>query len=195
MEKTDVLIIGGSAAGLVTGITARRHYREAKITIVRREKRGQVLVPCGIPYIFGTLGTPKKNIIPEELITRNNLDLIVDEITSIDPESRNVTTSGGKSLGYEKLVLATGSMPVVPPVQGANLKNVFCAQKDLDYLNGLLKTLNGVKDAAIIGGGFIGLEFADEFRKRGLNVTVVEVLPHCLQLVFDEEFCILTEKN
>lgn len=195
MEKTDVLIIGGSAGGIVAGITARRHYKDAKVTVIRKEKEGQVLVPCGIPYIFGTVGAPEKNIMPDALLSGNNIDLIVDEATSIDREAKTVSTASGKSIGYENLVLATGSAPIIIPIPGKDLENVFCAIKDVDYLNGLLKTLDGVKDVAIIGGGFIGLEFADEFRKRGLNVTVVEMLPHCLQLVFDEDFCTLAENK
>ena len=62
-------------------------------------------------------------------------------------------------------------------------------------MNGLLKVLEGVKDVVVIGGGFIGLEFGDELKKRGLNVTIVEMLPHCLQLVFDEDFCNLAESK
>jgi len=57
MKKVDVLIIGGSASGPVAGITARRHYPDASVTVIRKEK--QVLIPCGIPYIFGTVGSPE----------------------------------------------------------------------------------------------------------------------------------------
>ena len=193
MEQTDVLIIGGSAGGIVAGITARRHYKDAKITVVRKEKAGQVLVPCGLPYIFGTVGTPEKNIMPDALLSGNNIELVVGEATSIDRKAKTVTTANGESIGYQKLVLATGSVPIIIPIPGKDLENVFCATKDVDYLNGLLKTLDGVKDVVIIGGGFIGLEFGDEFKKRGLNVTIVEMLPHCLQIVFDEGFCVLSE--
>jgi len=195
MEKTDVLIIGGSAAGPVAGITARRHYKDAKVTVVRKEKEGQVLVPCGLPYIFGTVGAPEKNIIPDALLSGNNIDFIIDEATSIDRQAKTVTTASGKSIGYEKLVLATGASPIIIPIPGKDLENVFSAQKDVDYLNGLLKVLEGVKDVVVIGGGFIGLEFGDELKKRGLNVTIVEMLPHCLQLVFDEDFCNLAESK
>jgi NADPH-dependent 2,4-dienoyl-CoA reductase/sulfur reductase-like enzyme len=193
MEKTDVLIIGGSAAGPVAGVTARKHYKDSRVTVIRKEKEGQVLVPCGIPYIFGTVGAPEKNIIPDALLSGNNIDLIVDEATSIDREAKTVTTAKGNSAGYEKLVLATGAAPIKIPIPGRDLENVFFAIKDVDYLNGLLKALDGVKDVVIIGGGFIGLEFGDELRKRGLNITIVEMLPHCLQLVFDENLVKLAD--
>jgi NADH oxidase (H2O2-forming) len=195
MDKADVLIIGGSAGGPVAGITARRHYKDAKVTVIRKEKQGQVLVPCGLPYIFGTVGTPEKNIIPDALLTGNNIDFLVDEATSIDRGAKTVATASGKSIGYDKLVLAIGGLPIIIPIPGNDLENVFCAKKDVDYIHALLKTLEGVKDVVIIGGGFIGLEFADELKKRGLNVTIVEMLPHCLQLVFDEDFCSVAENK
>jgi NADH oxidase (H2O2-forming) len=195
MDKADVVIIGGSAGGIVAGTTARKHYKDATITVIRKEKEGQVLVPCGIPYIFGTVGAPEKNLIPDALLANNKIDLIVDEATSIDTKAKTVTTASGKSVGYQKLVLATGAKPIIIPMPGTDLENVFCATKDVDYLNRLLKVLDGVKDVVIIGGGFIGLEFADEFKKRGLNVTVVEMLTHCLQIVFDEDFCALAESR
>jgi NADPH-dependent 2,4-dienoyl-CoA reductase/sulfur reductase-like enzyme len=184
VEKVDILIIGGSAASLSTCITARRYYPDAKITIIRKEKEGQVLVPCGIPYVFGTVDGLKQNIVSDAILATNNVDLIVDEATEINRRKKTVTTAQGKTMGYEKLVLATGANPTIIPLPGYDLENVYYTLKDMDYLNKLLSALDAAKNIVIIGGGFIGLEFSDEFKKRGLNVTVVEALPHCLQLVF-----------
>ena len=193
MKKSDILIVGGSAAGIVAGMTARQYHKDAKITLVRKEK--QVCVPCAIPYIFGTLGSTDKDIIPDAILSKNGIELVMDEAQSIDRDKKTATTSGGETIDFDKLVLATGASPIVPPILGINLDNVFVVNKDVNYLNGLLKTLNKAKDVVVIGGGFIGVEFADEFKKRGLNVAIVELLPHCLQLVFDEEFCVRAEKR
>ncbi len=192
MIKTDALIIGGSAAGLVAGITVRRHYPDAKITLVRKEQ--QVMIPCGIPYIFGTVGSTDNNLVPDAVLSKNGIDLIVDEVTSIDREAKTVATAGGETIGYEKLFLGTGSMPLVPPLPGVDLEGVFSIKKDVPYLNSLLAALDEAKDVVVIGGGFIGLEMADECKKRDLNVTVVEMLPHCLFLVFDEHICVRMEE-
>jgi pyruvate/2-oxoglutarate dehydrogenase complex dihydrolipoamide dehydrogenase (E3) component len=92
------------------------------------------------------------------------------------------------------MVLATGSEPFVPPIPDTRLGNVFTVKKDVNYLNSMLDTLDGAKDLVIIGGGFIGVEFADECRKReNLNVSIIELLPHCLLLACDEEICIKAE--
>ena len=140
------------------------------------------------------MGSADKNLIPDAALSKNGIDLIVDEVTSIDKEAKTVATAGGETIGYEKLFLATGSQPLVPPLPGVDLEGVFSIKKDVPYLNGLMEALDEAKDVVVIGGGFIGLEMADECKKRGLNVTVVEMLPHCLFLVFDEHACMRMEE-
>ncbi|RKY22988.1 MAG: pyridine nucleotide-disulfide oxidoreductase [Planctomycetota bacterium] len=194
MKNTDILVVGGSAAGVTAAISARRYYPNASITLVRKEK--DVLIPCGIPYIIGTIGSPDKNLIPDAVLSKNNVDFIIDEVISIDKAAKTVKTSSGNSLTYKKLILATGSSPFIPPIPGINLPNVFTIKKDTEYLRGLLKALDQSENVVIIGGGFIGLEFGDECKKRGiLNVTIIELLPHCLLLACDEEICILIENK
>lgn len=188
VKKADVAIIGGSAAGPMAGISCRRRYPEKSVILIRKEE--QVLVPCGIPYIFGTLGSVEKNLVPEAMLAKNGIELIKDEVVDIDREKKSVAIDGGDVVGYEKLVLATGSVPVVLPISGLDKENVFIAKKDAAYLRKVLDAINSAKDIVIIGGGFIGVEFADECKKnRDCNVTIVEVLPYCLQLALDEEFC------
>jgi len=194
MEKADILIVGGSAAGITTAISARRYYPDTKIVVIRREK--QVLIPCGIPYIFGTVGSPDKNLIPDTVLTKNNVGLTIDEVVSINKDMRIVETASGRTFQYEKMVLATGSLPLVPAIPGVELANVFTVRKDVESLQKLLDALDQAKDLVIVGGGFIGLEFADECKKRGIaNVIVVELLPHCLLLACDDEICVRVEKK
>ena len=193
MEKFDAVVIGGSAAGIPAATTVKRHYPEAKMAVIRQEE--SVLVPCGIPYIFGTLGSSDKNLIPDKAVTGNGATLIVDEVTALDRKAHTVTTAGGQVIGYDKLILATGSLPIVPPIPGKDLENVFAVQKDVGYLDMLSQKLDEAHNVVIIGGGFIGMEMADECRKREhLNVTIVEMLPHCLFLAFDQDLCVRAEK-
>jgi NADPH-dependent 2,4-dienoyl-CoA reductase/sulfur reductase-like enzyme len=193
MRKADVVIIGGSAAGLPAAIGCRRRYPQKSVILIRQEE--QVLVPCGLPYIFGTLHSPEKDVVPDATLTNNNVELVKGEVVEIDREKKTVSMSSGDTIGYDKLVLATGSLPVVLPIPGIDKENVFTAKKDVAYLKSMLDTINRARDIVIIGGGFIGVEFADECQKnRDCNVTIVEILPHCLQLALDEEFCIEAEK-
>lgn len=187
MKQADIIVVGGSAAGLTAAITARRHYPSKKILLVRMEK--QVLIPCGIPYIFGTVGSPQKNLIGDAVLENNDVELLLAEATDIDREEKVLHTTAG-DVGYERLIIATGSRPAMPPIPGFDLDGVYAVVKDVEYLTGLQKRLETAEDVVIIGGGFIGIEFADEINKAGgKNITVVEILPHCLALAYDEEFC------
>jgi NADH oxidase (H2O2-forming) len=193
MKQADIVVIGGSAAGISAAITARRHYPEKNIILIRKEK--QVLIPCGIPYIFGTLGKPENNLIPDNVLQNNNIELIVDEAVELhakelDPKGKKVVLASGESVLYDRVILATGSSPAVLPIPGFDKNNVFTIKKDVQHLQTLLDTLKNVKDLVILGCGFIGVEFADECKKnRDINVTVVEVLDQCLQIVFGEGAC------
>lgn len=189
MKKADLVIVGGSAAGLEAAIIAKKQYKLDKVIVIRKEPK--VLVPCGIPYIMGTLESIEKNVIPDALL--GDTELIIDEVTSINREAKTVTTAGGEIIGYGKLILATGSRPIAPPIPGAELGNVFIIQKDMAYLQKLQDALKQAREVVIIGGGFIGAEFADECHKMGLKVTIVELLEHCLLLNCDDFFCIRIE--
>ncbi|MCK9273680.1 MAG: FAD-dependent oxidoreductase [Syntrophales bacterium] len=187
MKKADVVVLGG-LSGITAGISCRRHYPDKKIILIRKE--GTVLIPCGIPYIYGTVGGPENNVIPDGLLESNGIELIRGEAIEVDREKKTVVMKGGEIIGYEKLVFATGSVPLVPPIPGIDKENVYPVKKEFEYLSEVHSHMNMVKDLVIIGGGFIGMEFADECRKgRNINVTVVEAMPHCLQAAMDNEYC------
>ncbi|MDY6845662.1 MAG: FAD-dependent oxidoreductase [Chloroflexota bacterium] len=187
MIQTDVLILGG-LSGITAGISCRRHYPDKKVVLVRKE--GTILIPCGIPYIYGTVGGPQHNVIPDGLLESNEIELVKNEAVDVDREKKIVNLIDGETISYDKLVFATGSLPAVPPIPGVDKKNVYPIRKDYHYLEDVFEEMKSVKDIVIIGGGFIGVEFADECRKgRDVNITVVEALPHCLQMALDDEFC------
>jgi len=186
-EKSRLVIIGGSAGGIQAAVSAKRLHgtRLEKITVIRREP--EVPVPCGIPYIYGTLGAVEKNIIPDAIL--GDAELIVGEATSVDREEKTVTVDAGTAVKYDKLILATGSRGAAPPIPGSDLQNVFTIQKTPAHLGRLRQALEQSNDLVIIGCGFIGLEFAEQCQKWGLNVSIVEMLEHCLALNCDDEFC------
>ncbi|MCK5811292.1 MAG: FAD-dependent oxidoreductase [Clostridiales bacterium] len=183
--KTEILIIGGSAAGLVAATTAKSCNQGKGITLIRKEET--VMIPCGIPYIFGSVMTSEKNILPDAGLHKLGVNIIVDEVTSINKEEKNCKTKKGEIIEYEKLIIATGSKPVKPEwLKGRDLKNVFVIPKDKEYLDSFHKQLENLHKIVIIGAGFIGIEVADELNKIGKDVTVVEILPRILGAAFDE---------
>ncbi|MBN2463618.1 MAG: FAD-dependent oxidoreductase [Dehalococcoidia bacterium] len=191
MEKHELVIVGGSAGGIQAAMCAQKHHGLKDILVIRMEEKA--MVPCGIPYIYGTLGAVEKNIMPDKLL--GDAKLKVGEVVSIDRKNKTVTTKDGQEIGYGKLILATGSSPLQPPIPGMDKKNVWFAWKNTDYLQELAKAIEGVGDIVVIGGGFIGLEFADECRKLGHKVTIVELLEHCLQMVCNTDLCIRAEET
>ncbi|MBS3763458.1 MAG: FAD-dependent oxidoreductase [Planctomycetes bacterium] len=192
MKEADIVVIGGSAAGIAAAITARRHYPEKSILVIRKED--QVLIPCGIPYIFGTVASPENNLIPDAVLDKNNVDLLIDKVEDIKREDCTLSLASGDSVSYDRLIIATGASPLMPPIPGFELDNVYTIKKDVNYLTELQEDLKDAERLVILGGGFIGVEFADECNKLDwLDATIVELLPHCLMLAYDEEFCTRAE--
>lgn len=187
MKNTDVLVIGGSAAGMVAALTGKSSWPEKTFTLIK--KQADVMVPCGIPYIFGTLDTSNLNIMPvDQMLTKNGIDSIVATVTAINTTDKTVTMDNGEQIAYQKLVIATGSTPVKPKwLKGADLQNVFVIPKDKVYLDDMKTRLAGAKKVVVIGAGFIGVELSDELVKAGHEVTLVEKLPTILALAFDAE--------
>ena len=100
-----------------------------------------------------------------------------------------MTTKNNGSIQYKKMIMATGSLPIIPKfIPGHDLENVFPVFKNEDYLNLLLDKVQGAKNVVVVGGGFIGVEFAEQVRLLGKNVTLVELADACLWQAFDKEF-------
>lgn len=187
MKTTDVLIIGGSAAGMVAAITGKSHWPKKEFVLVKRQK--EMMVPCGIPYIFGTLGNIDKNLMPvDAALQKCEIPSLVDEAIEINTGNKEVLFASGEKISYQKLVIATGSTPMKPKwLQGAELENVFVVPKDREYLDDMKNKLAKAKNIAVIGAGFIGVELSDELNKHGYHVTLVEKMPGILNLAFDSE--------
>lgn len=194
MTKTDVLIIGGSAAGLAVALAGKSHYPNKDFLLIRKEK--DVMVPCGIPYIFGSLENSNQNILPADAsYDKLGIKHAVGEIISINRTEKKCVLSDQSEIHYDKLVLATGSTPYFPDwLPGVNLENVFTIPKDKIYLDQILEKIKPLKHIVIVGGGFIGVELSDELNKADKDVTLVEILPHILSVAFDEELDKIAEE-
>lgn len=187
MIKTDVLVIGSSAAGLVAATTGKRVYPEKDFTVVTRNPK--TLIPCGIPYIFGTVGSSDKDILPAEMMFEKlGIHALHDEVESIDRVKKQVILKSTEIVAYDKLVIGTGSQPICPKwLKGCELDGVYSVPKDKIYLDKMQEELKSCKKIITIGGGFIGVELSDELRKSGKEVTLIEKLPSILSLAFDED--------
>ncbi|AGK71065.1 NAD(FAD)-dependent dehydrogenase [Streptococcus cristatus AS 1.3089] len=188
-----IIIVGGVAGGMSAATRLRRLVEDAEIVIL--EKGPFVsFANCGLPYyISGEIAEREALLVqtPESLKARFNLDVRpFHEVVKISPEEHTVTVAHDGSEfteQYDKLILSPGAKPFIPEIEGlSEATNVFTLRNvpDLDQI--MLALDEEPQEAVVIGAGFIGLETAENLRKRGLNVTIVEKAPHVLPPL-DEE--------
>ncbi len=190
----DVLIVGGSAAGNSAAQSARRQYPDKTIAVIRREP--QSVVPWHLHRVLQPGYDVRRQVLPDVGYEKKGIDLVLGEAVSLDRDRHTVTLHDGRRIGYDRLVLATGSEPVVPPFPGCDRANVRPVFKSLAYLEDLARTVEQAGNVVILGGGFTGMEFADEcVRRPGVRVTVVEALACCLYHAFDEHLCRAAERT
>jgi NADH oxidase (H2O2-forming) len=193
-KKVDVLVIGGGPAGIISAVTTKKYYPDKKITLIKDVENG--CIPCGIPYMFSSLKNPDENKLGNAALEKNKIDLEIDEAISINRGKKEVTTKTGNTYTYGKLILAIGSIPITPPIPGIDKEGVYAIYKDMDYLKEKTNEIKNSRHVMILGGGFIGVEFADEIAKiSGVKVTIVEMLPSLLSHSFDPEFSEIVEQK
>ena len=185
MKNADILIIGGGPAGMVASATSRQYYPDKKVIVVKKFEKS--LVPCGIPYVFGNmLDSPHDDMIPcGEMAEKMGVELHEDEIVELDFEKRIAIGKGGEEYGYEKLILATGSVPREPAIENFDAEGVFFVPKNPDYILEMHGKIENMSEIAVIGTGFIGVEIAGELAEKGKKVHLVG--SRLLKHAFDPE--------
>jgi len=177
-----LVIVGGVAGGASAAARARRLSEDAEIVVVERGPDVS-FANCGLPYyIGGEIAEREKLLVvtPEKLRTLHKLDVRVNSsVEAIDRVRRTVRIRDLESgheydEAYDKLILAPGAAPLRPPVSGIDLPGVFTLRtlRDTDRIKARLDA--GVRQAVVIGAGFIGLELVENFVRRGIETTVVE---------------------
>ncbi len=188
MKKYDVIIIGAGPSGIITGVTAKKLNPEKSILMISKEEKG--LVPCGIPYVFYELGSVEKNKMGPKPFIDAGGEVITDTVTKVDLDKNIVFTNNGE-YGYDKLVFATGSTPVIAKfIKGYDLENIYYVPKSYSYIEKLLQKIKESKRIIILGGGFIGVEIAEQISKYpDKEVYLIEKEKYCLIKAFSEDLC------
>ena len=184
----NVIIVGGGPAGMITALTVKNVYPEKSVLIIK--EIGDSVIPCAIPYMLNTMPDPKQNAVSDQPLEQAGIKVMVGKVISFDKNARNVTMESGEVVSYERLVLATGTNAVLPPIRGIEKEGVFTIKKSMSAMIALREKAREAKNIVIVGGGFIGAEFADELSKiEGLEVHLIEVMPKMLYTAFDDELC------
>jgi NADH oxidase (H2O2-forming) len=195
MESYDVIIIGAGPSGIVTGVTAKKENPEKSFLMIMEEDKG--LVPCGIPYVFHDLDDISQNKMGPAPFINAGGEVLVDTVSEVSIQDKTVSLESGRVISWEKLVFATGSVPIKPTfIKGYDLENVEYIKKSYSYIDGLLDKVGPAKEIVVIGGGFIGAEVAEQLAKHeDKNVTLVEKEKHCLYRAFSADFASLSDEH
>jgi NADPH-dependent 2,4-dienoyl-CoA reductase/sulfur reductase-like enzyme/rhodanese-related sulfurtransferase len=203
-----IVVIGANAAGAKAACRAKRVSPEAEVTMI---DRGNSISygACGIPYFVSDVVTDVKELMKTPVgVVRDvpffkkvkGVDVVTGtEAVGIDREAGKVhllelATSRSYSMEYDRLILATGSSPVIPPLDNVDLDNIFTVKSIEDAVLLKERAVAG-KSACILGGGLIGLEMADALKSRGLKVTLIEMRNQLLPGLLDPEMAMLVEKH
>ena len=190
-----VVIVGGVAGGATAAARIRRLDEQAEIVVF--ERSGYIsYANCGLPYYIGDVITDPEDLTlqtPESFFARFRVDMKVrHEVTAIHPDKktvsvRNLETGEEFEEGYDKLVLSPGAKPTQPKVPGVGLERVFTLRtvEDTFRIKGHINRRRP-KSAVLAGGGFIGLELAENLRELGMDVTIVQ-RPKQLMNPFDPD--------
>lgn len=195
-----LIVIGGTAAGLSAASKLKRLKPEIEILVF--EKSGYVSYgSCGLPYFVGDLIKEPEELVSlteRELTEKRNIPTYIHhQVTHIDREKKEVTVINLDNreenvYSYTYLVIATGAVPIAPDIPGVGAENVFYLRTVEDGI-ALKRKAADARKAMIIGGGFIGLEVAEELANRGLEVSVFEQMPRILSFLTEEFSAAVTE--
>ena len=193
--RKRIVVIGGSAAGPKAAAKARRMDYHANIVILQKD--GDLsMASCGYPYYVGGYFDDRNMLLctstgvtrdplfyfnAKEIEARTNTEVMAIDRKNKTVSCTNLLTGETESLAYDKLIIATGSVPRMPPVPGTDLEGVTTLQsmKDADFLR-MVRDEGKIKKAVVIGGGLIGIETCEALQLAGIDITVVELLPQLL---------------
>ncbi len=199
--KEKVLIVGGVAAGASAAARLRRLKEDIDIVIF---ERGEYIsfANCGLPYYVGEVIEDREALLlqtPEKMKDRFNIDVRINsEVIEVNPENKSIKVKEKNNIydeSYDYLVLAPGAKPITPNLPGIDSNKIFTVRNvsDIDKIKSYVDK-GSTKSAVVIGGGFIGIEMAENLKEREINVTLIEAAPHILA-PFDSEFSNIIEKE
>ena len=199
-----ILIIGGVAAGTKTAAKLKRAERSAQVTVLTKGKDISY-AGCGLPYYVGGLIADRGELIvntPQKFADLTGVEVVTGmEAIKVDSAAKTVMakqveTGAASSYAYDKLVIATGASPILPNIEGIGLDGVFAVRTPDDAI-AIRDFVSGrrVNQAVVIGGGFIGLEMAENLKEQGVSVTVIDAAPQILPDILDPEMAAYVKRH
>ncbi len=199
-----ILIIGGVAAGTKTAAKLKRADRSAEVTVLTKGKDISY-AGCGLPYYVGGLIEERSELIvntPQKFAALTGVNVVTGvEAVGVDGvlktvQAKNTETGEVLSFDYDKLVIATGASAIRPNIEGVGLNGVFTVRTPDDAIS-IRDYVSGrqVKQAVVVGGGFIGLEMAENLKEQGVSVTVIDAAAQILPDILDPEMAAYVKRH
>lgn len=182
MTNFDVLIIGG---GPVAITICKTIGKIKQVGVIRPEDYSMIY--CAMPYVIENILPIEKTFKKDALVTDSGATLIRDTATAINFENKTVQTLSGQTYGYDKLVIATGASPLLPRLDGYDLKGVMTFKREQDLRKIQAAAGNGMNKAVVVGAGAIGIELAQALNKIGKETHLVDMEAHILPNMMDRE--------
>lgn len=193
--RTKYLIIGNSAGGIGAAEAIRQVDKAGSIIIISDELYSAYSRPLISEYLAEGRPLEKMLFRPADFYEKNNIrTLLGRKVERFDIDEHAIELESGQGIIWEKLLLATGGVPVVPPIEGIEAREVFTFTT-LDDAKAIDKSLNRAAQSVVIGGGLIGVSVTEALVKRGTQVTVVEMKERLLNTILDEEVSALEEET
>jgi len=194
MQHTHYLIVGASHAALSALHAIRLHDSEGDVTLLTRDD-SLPYSPTVLPYVVSGRSDPGRVFLRDEgYFAEHKVNYLRGaRVQKVDSSASAVELADGSKIGFDKLLLATGAAPLLPPIPGlAGLK--FHVLRTLADALALREALPHIKRAIVLGGGLIGMHAAENLAKGGVEVSVVEMQPHVLAGYFDAEASAMIER-
>lgn len=193
MHQTEYLIVGASHAALAAVQAIRMHDQSGSVTVVSKDN-ALPYSPTVLPYVVSGRSDPERVFLRDEAyFTDSNVDYLRGAAVRVLSACKNsVRLTSGAEIGYQKLLLATGAAPLLPPVPGLDSVN-YHVLRSLDDAVRLQQALAGARHAIVLGAGLVGMHAAENLAKAGVQVTVVEMQPTVLGGYFDRDATAIIE--
>jgi NADPH-dependent 2,4-dienoyl-CoA reductase/sulfur reductase-like enzyme len=180
------VIIGNGGSGISALQTIREIDKKSEITIISKEQY-PAYSPCSLPnLISGEIDKPTIFRFDKQFYNRLNVKFLKNT-EALEISNKEVKLANGKQIKFDKLLISAGAKPITPKIKGLDLNGVH-VMGTLDSVLGILDHIKkGVKHTVVVGGGFMGIETATMLKKRGIKITIVEMLPHILSRMLDPD--------
>lgn len=190
----EIVIIGGIAAGMSAAAKAARTNPQARVTVIERENYIS-FGACGLPYYLGGQFDDSKEMFartPEQMQAKGIRLYLQHNVDQVDFKQKKVLLTDLKTgtqaqMAYDRLMIATGAQPIIPPIDGIKADNVYTITR-LKAVHKLKQQLTELQNIVIIGGGFIGLETADQLAAQGKKVQIIEAKDQVMNNSYDPDF-------